>query len=78
MGAWLGEMMSFEEMLEAAEDGDEDAMEQVAIAYLNGDDDNDIEADPEKAVYWFRKQAELDNPAGCFNLAIQYLKGGRC
>lgn len=75
MGAWLGEMMSFEETLEAAEDGDEDAMEQVAIAYLNGDDDNDIEADPEKAVYWFRKQAELDNPAGCFNLAIQYLKG---
>ena len=23
----------------------------------------------------FRKQAELDNPTGCFNLAILYIKG---
>lgn len=75
MNSWMGELMSFEEKLEAAEDGDEDAMGEVAIAYLNGDEDEDIEPDAEKAVYWFRKQAEMDNPTGCFNLAIQYLKG---
>ena len=33
------EMMSFEEKLEAAENGDENAMEAVAMAYLNGDED---------------------------------------
>ena len=75
MDSWMSEMMSFEDKLEAAEDGDEDAMGEVAVAYLNGDEEEDISPDPEKAVFWFRKQAELDNPTGQFNLAIQYLKG---
>ena len=46
------EMMSFEEKLAAAEDGDEDAMQAVAMAYLNGDEDEDVEQDPAKALYW--------------------------
>lgn len=75
VNSMMREIMSFEEKLEAAENGDEDAMGEVAVTYLNGDDEEDIEPDPETAVYWFRKQAELDNPTGCFNLAIQYLKG---
>lgn len=75
MNSWMNADMSFEEKLEAAEDGDEDAMAEVAVAYLNGDDDADIEPDAEMAVSWFKKLAELDNPTGQFNLAIQYLKG---
>lgn len=75
MDSWMGELMSFEENLEAAEDGDEDAMGEVAATYLNGDEDEGISPDPEKAVYWFRKLAELNNPTGCFNLAIQCMKG---
>jgi TPR repeat protein len=34
-----------------------------------------VEPDAEKAVYWFQKLAELDNPTGQFILAIQYVKG---
>ena len=75
MNSWMREMMSFGEKLEAAKDGDEDAMGEVAIAYLNGDENEDIQPDAEKAVYWFYKQAEKGNPTACFNLAIQHLKG---
>ena len=67
--SWLNELQSFDEKLEAAEAGDESAMGEVAETYLNGDEESDIEPDPAKAAYWFRKQAELDNPTGCFNLA---------
>lgn len=73
--SFMRESLSFEDNLKEAEDGDEDAMGEVALAYLNGDEDEDVEPDPEKAAYWFRKQAELDNPTGCFNLGILYLKG---
>ena len=73
--SWLNELQSFDEKLEAAEAGDESAMGEVAETYLNGDEESDIEPDPAKAAYWFRKQAELDNPTGCFNLAILYIKG---
>lgn len=69
------EMMSFEEKLEAAENGDENAMEAVAMAYLNGDEDEDIDEDPEQAVYWFTKLAELDNASAQFNLGLHCAKG---
>ena len=41
MGSWVSEMMSFEDKLEAAEEGDEDAMGEVAVAYLNGDEEEE-------------------------------------
>ena len=69
------EMMSFEEKLEAAEEGDEDAMQAVAMAYLNGDEDEDIEAYPEKALYWFEKSAEEGNSTSAFNTGLFYAKG---
>ena len=69
------EKMSFEKKLEAAEACNEIAMEQVAVAYLNGDENNGIESNPGKAAYWLFKLAELDNPMGCFNLAILFIKG---
>lgn len=69
------EMMSFEERLEAAEDGDEDAMEAVAVAYLNGDEEEDIDVDPEKALFWFKKLAEEENAVAAFNVGLFYAKG---
>ena len=69
------EMMSFEERLEAAEEGNENAMEAVAMAYLNGSEEDDIDEDPEQAVYWFTKLAELDNPSAQFNLGLHCAKG---
>ena len=69
------EMMSFEEQLEAAEEGDEDAMEAVAMAYLNGDEDEDVETDAEKALYWFTKLAEEENAVAAFNVGLFYAKG---
>lgn len=69
------EMMSFEEKLEAAEDGDEDAMQAVAMAYLNGDKDEDVEQDPVKALYWLEKSAEAGNSSSAFNAGLFYAKG---
>lgn len=64
---------SLEFLLEEAEDGDPEAMEKVAMSYLNGE--NGAEADPEQAVYWFRKLAEAGIPTGQFNLGLHYAKG---
>ena len=73
MDSWMGEMMSIEEKTELAEDGDEDMMEQLAMTYLNGDDEVDV--DTEKAVYWFTRLAELDNATAQFNLGLLCAKG---
>lgn len=67
--------MDEEELIEAAEEGDEDAMESLAMMYLNGDEDKEVEANAEKAVYWFRKMAEAGNSNGMFNLGLHYAKG---
>ena len=70
---WNREMMSIEQKTERAEDGDTDCMEELAMQYLNGDDD--VKAEPEKALYWFRKLAEAGHPNGMFNLGLFYAKG---
>lgn len=73
MDSWMDGMLPLEEKIELAEDGDEDMMEQLAMAYLNGDDEVDV--DPEKAVYWFTRLAELDNATAQFNLGLLCAKG---
>ena len=67
------DFMSLEEKIEAAEAGDEYVMENLANLYLNGDDD--VKANPEQAVYWFTKLAELDNSDAQFNLGLHCAKG---
>lgn len=67
------DFMSLEEKIEAAEAGDEFVMEKLAQMYLEGDDE--VEQDPEKAVYWFTKLAELDHSDAQFNLGLHYAKG---
>lgn len=73
MAQFAMDSMSPEEMEEAANAGDPDAMEQLAMAYLNGDDD--IEEDPEKAYYWFVKSAEAGNDQAMFNVGLFTAKG---
>lgn len=70
---WDREMMSIEEKIEQAEAGDTDCMDELAMQYLNGDDE--VDAEPEKALYWFRKLAEAGHPNGMFNLGLFYAKG---
>ena len=67
------ESMSLEEKEEAAEAGDLNCMEELAMLYLNGDEETS--ADPEKAVYWFRKAAEAGSANAMFNLGLHYAKG---
>lgn len=66
--------MSLEERIEAANNGDEAEMEFLALAYLNGDE-QDIDENPEQSVYWFTKLAELDDAGAQFNLGLLYAKG---
>lgn len=67
------EMMSLEDRIEKAEGGDKFAIAKLATAYLNGDDE--VEQDAEKAAYWYRKEAELQDSEGAYNLGLLYAKG---
>ena len=64
--------MSDEELEEAAEAGDPDAAEQLAMSYLNGDG---VDEDPEKAYYWFVKAAENGSDQAMFNVGLFTAKG---
>lgn len=75
INALFAETVSFEENLKLAEAGDTDAMGEVASAYFNGDEENGVKCDAEKAVYWFRRMAENGSAVGQFNMGIQCLKG---
>ena len=75
---WDRSMLDFldiDEQIAAAEEGDEDAMEALAQIYLNGDEDQDIEPDLVKCVYWLTKLAEIGNATAMFNLGLHYAKG---
>ena len=68
----MREEMSLEEKIEAAEDGDTDCMAELGQMYLNGEE---VDEDPEQAVYWFRKMAEAGESNGMFNLGLHCAKG---
>lgn len=70
---FANEMMSLEDKINAAENGDEDMMEKLALAYLNGN--NEVDPDPEKAVFWWEKLANLDHSMAQYNLGLHYIKG---
>jgi TPR repeat protein len=67
------DLMSFEQLEVAAETGDSDAMERLAMIYTNGDDE--IKANPRKAYYWFVKCAENGNDKAMFNVGLFTAKG---
>ena len=45
------------------------------MLYLNGDEDEDIDPDPIKALYWLEKSAEEGNSSSAFNAGLFYAKG---
>lgn len=67
--------LSVEEKIEAAEKGNVTAMEELAVLYLNGDEDQEIAPEPEKSVCWFKKAAEAGDATAMFNLGLHYAKG---
>lgn len=71
----FAEMMSIDDLTEAAECGDMSAMERLAEMYSNGDDDNDIEPDADKAFYWAKQLAEAGNDIWMYNLGNFYARG---
>lgn len=60
--------MSTEEKIAAAEKGDTEMMNEVALSFL-------MESDGENAAYWFQKSAEVGDPVAMFNLSLLYAKG---
>src|SRR5205814_390551 len=58
----------------AAENDDEEAMNNLATCYKNGEG---IEKNLEKAFYWYKKAAENDDKNAMNNLAICYYNGER-
>ena len=67
------DFMSLEEKIEAAEEGNEYVMEQLALEYLNGSDE--VDQDPAQAAHWFAELADLGDVAAMFNLGLFYAKG---
>ena len=59
--------------LAAAEMGDPDSQNSLALLYLNGEEGYDRDA--EKAAYWFRRAAENGNVAAQNNLGLIYVHG---
>lgn len=71
------DLKSWDDLIELANEGDIQAMDKVAMAYLNGGDviHEEVEPDPEKAVLWFEKMADAGSSNGMFNLGLHYAKG---
>jgi len=66
-------MPFIEELIEEAEDGNEDAILELARMYMDGTDG--VKQNPEQAAVWMTKAAELGYDMAMFNLAIFYAKG---
>lgn len=73
MSQFVIDSMSFEEKEKAANEGNPDAMENLALLYLNGD--KGTEVNPEKAYDWFLKCAETGNEQAMFNVGLLTAKG---
>ena len=65
---------TFEELLNEAENGDEDAIQEVIEAY-QGLSIYEIEENPEKELFWMEKLADLGNVETKFEVAKHYVKG---
>lgn len=72
---WGNSFVTIESLLADANNGNEDAMERVAMAYLNGDEELQVTKDAQQAAEWFTKLARQDHPSAQFELAMLYLQG---
>ena len=64
--------LSMEDRIKAAENGDQDAMESLATAYLQG---NETGQDLEKSFKWWKKLAEDGSVTAQYNTGLYYAKG---
>lgn len=71
----FAEILGLDDLIALGESGDEAALDRLYMAYLNGDDDLEVEADVNEAVRWLKKYAETENSIALFNLALHYMKG---
>lgn len=69
----FGDHRDLEKKIADAEAGDVGTIQELANLYLNGS--REVDPDPEKAVYWLTKLAELGNSVAQFNLGLHYAKG---
>ena len=67
------DMASPDELEEAAQNGEIDAMNCLSALYTNGD--NDTEPDAEKAVCYAQMAADAEDSTGMYNLGVFYGKG---
>lgn len=73
MAAVAGESANLREWREKADRGDDVAMTDIGVAYINGT--NGLARNPEEAVRWFRKAADAGNVFATNNLGICHANG---
>jgi hypothetical protein len=61
-----------QKLIGAAENGDAKAQFELGLAYRTG---KNVAQDPEKAVYWYRKAANQNNPGAYYQLGNMYENG---
>ncbi len=66
---------TIDEIIDSAEEGNVAAMKVLVELYENGNEDQDIEPDPVKCVYWLTKLAEAGDATAMYNLGLHYAKG---
>ena len=64
--------MSMDEKVKAAKDGDAEAMEALAKAFLEGDG---VLQDYKQSFHWWKELAETGNATAQFNTGLYYAKG---
>lgn len=74
-GELFGDHRDLEEKIADAEDGDENTIDELAMLYLNGEEEQGITLDTDKAFYWTQKLADIGNSNGMFNMGMFYAKG---
>ncbi|QQS31780.1 MAG: sel1 repeat family protein [Acidobacteriota bacterium] len=68
----VGQNTRFDDLRERARQNDVDAQNELGIAYFNG---TGVRPNRKRAVYWFRRSAELGYAIGTCNLALHYFRG---
>ncbi|HEZ1322620.1 TPA: sel1 repeat family protein [Neisseria meningitidis] len=69
---WADDVSDFRENLQAAEQGDADAQNNLGAMYVEG---QGVRQDDTEAVRWFRQAADQGLAQAQFNLGAMYYKG---
>lgn len=69
---WADDVSDFRENLQAAEQGDADAQNNLGAMYAEG---QGVRQDDTEAVRWFRQAADQGLAQAQFNLGAMYYKG---